>query len=185
MSIGRITIAAALAATVVPAGAAVTVLGSSSARLCFEAADALMVPSRDSVGRCDEALERENLSSYDIVATYVNRGILKLRMGHSDDAIVDFDTALARDPNQPEAYLNKGVALLRKPDGWVQAVPLFDQALAKNTRRPALAYYGRGVANELGGHIRQAYYDYREASRIDPKWHDPKVELSRFSVRQP
>jgi tetratricopeptide (TPR) repeat protein len=178
-------IAAALAATAVPAGAAVTVLGSSSARLCFEAADALTPASRDGIGRCDEALEQENLSSYDTVATYVNRGILKLRMGHSDDAIADFNIALARDPNQPEAYLNKGVALLRKPDGWVQAVPLFDEALAKNTRRPALAYYGRGVANELGGHIRQAYYDYREANRIDPKWHDPKAELSRFTVRQP
>ena len=40
MSIGKILISAALAATAVPVGAAVTVLGSSSARLCFEAADA-------------------------------------------------------------------------------------------------------------------------------------------------
>lgn len=183
MSIGRIIIAASLAAFAVPAGAAVTVLGSTSARLCFEAADARIAPSRDSIVRCNQALTEENLSDYDLVATYVNRGILKLRMGDSDLAIADFDVALARDPNQAEAYLNKGVALLRKPDGWAQAVPLFDAALAKKTRRPALAYYGRGVANELGGHIKEAYLDYREASRIEPKWHDPQTELVRFTVR--
>jgi tetratricopeptide (TPR) repeat protein len=185
MSIGRTLIAAALAATAVPAGAAVTVLGSSAARMCFEAADAPILPSRDSLVRCNEALTEENLSDYDTVATYVNRGIVKLRLGRSDAAITDFDSALARDPNQPEAYLNKGIALLKKPDGWAQAVPLFDKALAKKTRRPALAYYGRGVANELGGHIRQAYFDYREASRIEPKWHDPQAELTRFTVRAP
>ena len=101
MSIGRILITAALAATAVPAGAAVTVLGSTSARLCFEAADARLAPSRDSIMRCDQALSEENLSDYDMVATFVNRGILKLRIGNSDAAIVDFDAALARDPDQP------------------------------------------------------------------------------------
>jgi tetratricopeptide (TPR) repeat protein len=185
MSIGRTLIAAALAATAVPAGAAVTVLGSTSARMCFEAADARIAPAHDSIGRCNEALAEENLSDYDTVATYVNRGILKLRMGDSDAAIVDFDAALARDRDQPEAYLNKGIALLRKPEGWAQAVPLFDAAIARKTRRPALAYYGRGVANELGGHFKQAYYDYREASRIEPKWHEPQAELTRFTVRTP
>ncbi|HEX4739222.1 MAG TPA: tetratricopeptide repeat protein [Allosphingosinicella sp.] len=185
MSIGRTLIAVALAATAVPAGAAVTVLGSTSARMCFEAADARVLPAGNSVDRCNEALAEENLSDYDTVATFVNRGILKMRLGNSDAAIADFDKALARDPNQPEAYLNKGIALLRKPDGWTQAVPLFDSALAKKTRRPALAYYGRGVANELAGHVKQAYYDYREASRIEPNWRDPRQELTRFTVSAP
>jgi tetratricopeptide (TPR) repeat protein len=185
MGIGRYIIAAALSAIAVPAVAAVTVLGNSSARMCYEAADARAVPSRDSLMRCDEALHEENLSSYDLVATLVNRGIIKLRMGDTSGAIEDFDGALKRDPNQAEAYLNKGVAVLRRPDGWAQAVSLFDSALAKNTRRPALAYYGRGVANEAGGHIREAYFDYREASRIEPQWHEPQAELTRFTVRQP
>ena len=87
MGIGRILIPAALAATAVPAGAAVTVLGSSAARLCFEAADAHLAPSRESLARCDEALGQDNLSDYDTVATYVNRGILRLRAGDGDLAI--------------------------------------------------------------------------------------------------
>ncbi len=183
MSIGRNLIAAALAATAVPAGAAVIVLGSTSAHMCFEAADAALLPTGDSIDRCNEALAEENLTQYDTVATYVNRGILKLRMGHNEAAIADFDIALARDPNQAEAYLNKGIALLREPEGWAKAVPLFDQAIAKKTRRPALAYYGRGVANELGGNVSQAYYDYRQASRLEPRWRDPREELTRFTVR--
>jgi tetratricopeptide (TPR) repeat protein len=153
--------------------------------MCFEAADAALLPTRGSIDQCNEALAEENLTQYDTVATYVNRGILKLRMGNNDAAIADFDVALARDPDQAEAYLNKGIAMLREPQGWAKAVPLFDEAIAKKTRRPALAYYGRGVANELGGHVSQAYYDYREASQLEPRWRDPKMELTRFTVRTP
>jgi tetratricopeptide (TPR) repeat protein len=184
MKLRYVLSAAALAAIAGPAFAAVTVLGSSSARMCFDAADSRSVPSPDMVARCDQALHEESLSQYDTVATYVNRGILRMRMGSPGDAIRDFDAAIARDPEQPEAYLNKGMAVLKQPDGWDEAVPLFSAALDKKTRKPAIAYFGRGVANELGGRVREAYYDYREASRIEPKWREPQVELARFTVHQ-
>jgi tetratricopeptide (TPR) repeat protein len=184
MSIGRTLFAAALAASAVPAVAAVTVIGSSSARMCFDAADSHLTPSQTNLDNCDEALQQGNMSKYDTVATYVNRGILRLRIGHEDAAMADFDRALAEDPNQAEAYLNKGMVLLRRDDAWQDAMALFDTALAKKTRRPALAYYGRAVANELGGRVKEAYFDYREASRIEPKWRQPQVDLARFTVRQ-
>ena len=184
MKMGKFLITAAVAALAVPAAAAVTVLGATSARLCYEAAEARSNPGDSSIDRCDEALRGEALTEYETVATYVNRGILKLRMGRIDDAIRDFDTAIARNPDEPESYLNKGMAKLRLPNGWDEAVPLFDTAIAKETRRPAVAYYGRAVANELGGRLKQAYLDYRQASRIDPKWDDPQKELARFSVRR-
>lgn len=185
MQIGRLLLLAALGAAAAPAGAAVTVLGSTNARMCYEAAEAKSVASGGSLDRCDQALAEENLSTYDAVATYVNRGILKLRLNRIDDAIADFDTAIARDPDQAEAYVNKGMAMLRRDGGWSDAVALFDQGIEKRTRRPAIAYFGRAVANELGGRIKQAYLDYRQASLIEPKWREPKVELTRFSVRQP
>jgi tetratricopeptide (TPR) repeat protein len=183
MGIGKYLLAAALMATAAPVGAGVTVLGSSSARMCFEAADAKSAPSHDSLTRCDQAMEEENLTEFDRVATYVNRGIVKLRLGNVDSSIVDFDNALRRDPNQAEAYLNRGMAELRRPEGWQEAAAMFDDAIARNTRRPALAYFGRAVANELGGRIRNAWLDYRQASRLDPKWRDPQIELTRFTVR--
>ena len=175
--------AISIGAVGVPAGAAVTVLGHSSARLCYEGADSRAMPTPDLVGRCDTALAEENLTQFDTVATLVNRGILKMRLNSLDEAMRDFDAAIARDPGQAEAYLNKGMALLKQPEGYTAAVPLFSIALEKRTRRPAVAYYGRAVANELGGHVREAYFDYREASRIEPKWREPQVELTRFTVR--
>ena len=184
MTIGKFLITAAIGALAVPAAAAITVIGATSARLCYEAAEARSTPADSSIGRCDDALREEALTEYEAVATYVNRGILKLRRGRIDDAIHDFDTAIARNPDEPESYLNKGMAKLRLPNGWDEAVPLFDTAIAKETRRPAVAYYGRAVANELGGNLKQAYRDYREASRIDPEWLDPQKELSRFTVRR-
>jgi tetratricopeptide (TPR) repeat protein len=76
------------------------------------------------------------------------------------------------------------MAVLRMPEGEDQAVGLFDAALSKKTRKPAIAYYGRAVANELNGRIKEAYRDYRQANLIDPKWREPKTELARFTVRQ-
>ena len=173
--------AAVLAAS--PAAAAVTVLGNSSARLCYEAAEARGSTSISMIRTCDQAMREEGLSEYDRVATLVNRGILKARLGKVDDAIVDYDAALDSDPNEAEAYLNKGFALLHLPDAAQQARPMFDTALAKRTRRPELAYYGRAVANELTGQVRAAYEDYQQASRLDPTWKDPKADLARFQVK--
>jgi tetratricopeptide (TPR) repeat protein len=184
MVTGRYLIAAALAASAIPAGAAVIAVGSTSARMCFEAADARISPERGDLQRCNDAMG-DNLSPYELVATFVNRGIVELRLGQVDQSIADFNAALSRDPDQAEAYLNKGMAVLHHADGWEAAVPLFDSALAKGTKRPAVAYYGRAVANELGGRIESAYSDYRHASEIAPKWRDPQIELARFSIRQP
>jgi len=133
-----------------PAGAAVVVLGNTDARMCYEAADSPMMPAARDVRRCDEALLREALSSYEVVATHVNRGILRLRRGMTDAAIADFDRAIMLDPNQPEAYLNKGAALLRRENA--------------------------------AGNLNAAYRDYTAASRIDPEWREPQVELARFRV---
>lgn len=172
--------AALLAAT--PAVGAVSVIGNSAARSCYLAAESRAAPSLDVLRFCDDALDREALSDSEVAATFVNRGILKARLGNLDKAISDYDAALVRDPDEPEAYLNKGFALLHLSEAGDQAKPLFDTALAKKTRRPELAYYGRAVAHEMTGQVRAAYQDYRQASRIDPKWRQPKLDLARFKV---
>jgi tetratricopeptide (TPR) repeat protein len=182
---GKFLFAAALAAFSSPAGGAVMVIGNTSARICYEAAEARSAPSRDSIGNCDRALTEEGLTEADRVATYVNRGILRLRTGKTEAALQDFDTAIARDPALGDAYLNKGIAFVRSGRDWDQAIGLFNTAIEKRTRRPALAYYGRGVAHEMKGSIKEAYLDYREANRIEPKWREPQVDLARFTVQRP
>jgi tetratricopeptide (TPR) repeat protein len=180
---GKFLVSAAALIAATPATAAVQVIGSSSARMCYQAAESGGKPTPDELQRCNTALGEEGLAPHDEVATYVNRGILKMRLGRLDDAVSDFDDAIGGDPNEPEAYLNKGMAVLRMNDG-AQALPLFDAALEKKTRRPALAYYGRGVAQEMAGRLKEAYLDYRQASLLEPQWREPKIELTRFTVRQ-
>lgn len=177
----RYLIAALAAASSIPAMASVVVVGSNAARVCYQAADAAARPSRLDLARCDEALLDPSISRHDVVATYVNRGILKLRRGLVPESIVDFDRAMALDPNQPEAYLNKGAALVAQND-MNGALPLFTVALERNTIRPAIAHYGRAIANETLGNLAAAYRDYQLASQLDPDWADPRTELARFRV---
>ncbi len=173
--------AAFLAATSVPAIGAITVIGSSSARMCYEAADSPMMPTGRELRHCDAAFSEEALSRHDMVATYVNRGILRLRRGQTDQAIRDFDSAIAMDPRQPEAYLNKGAALIRLNNP-ADALQLFTVAIERHTQRPEIAHFGRAIANEELGNVRAAYMDYRRASELDPNWADPQTELRRFRV---
>jgi tetratricopeptide (TPR) repeat protein len=183
MKLLHMLLTAGLAGIAAPAQAAVTVIGNSFARTCYDAAESRF-GGADALRDCDMALQQENLGGSDRVATYVNRGILKLRLTNVDGAVADFDRAIRLDPDQPEAYLNKGAALLKLPDGQKRAVALFSTALEKKTSRPAVAHYGRAIAHELNGRIRDAYRDYRQASALEPKWREPKAELARFTTRQ-
>jgi len=179
----RYLLATAVAVCAVPAGASLFVVGSTDARLCYEAADSPLNPGTRDLRRCDEALLHDNLTQYEIVATHVNRGILRLRRGSVDTAIADFDEAIRLDPNQPEAYLNKGTALLRRENA-SEALQLYTVALDHSTTRPAVAHYGRAIANEQLGNVREAYADYLRASQLAPDWRDPRAELQRFRVIQ-
>jgi tetratricopeptide (TPR) repeat protein len=182
MTFSKILFPAAVFLTSAPLVAGVVVIGTTSARSCYEAAEASSSPSLDQLSQCDRALTLEPLTEYEVVATHVNRGILHVRRGNADSGIRDFDRAIALNPSEPEAYLNKAAALIRA--GQAQAaLPLLDTALAKKTKKPALAYFARGIAHEELGKVQSAYRDYRRASNADPKWALPRNELLRFKVR--
>ncbi len=163
------------------AQAAVHVTGNSSARLCYAAAAAQAMSLND-LRPCNLALEREALSAEDRVATLVNRGIIHFHRGSYNRAISDFDSALALDENQPEALLNKAITLMRRDESGEQALPFFNRALELGTQRPAIAYYGRGLAHHLNGDLTSAYIDIRRASELDPEWEAPREELDNYIV---
>jgi tetratricopeptide (TPR) repeat protein len=165
------------------ANAAVTVIGSSAARTCYEAAESTAPPSRELLAQCDVALAEEGLSEPDTVATHVNRGILRARKADIEGAMADFDMALKLDPREPEAYLNKGLVLTLRANDAAQGLPMLSKALEMKTRRPALAHYGRGIAFEDLGEIRKAYSEYSKAAQAAPKWRLPRAELTRFSIK--
>lgn len=164
-----------------PAAAGITVIGAGNARMCYLAAESKMSPRSGDLQRCSAALVEEQAKSGAVVATHVNRGILRLRVGDLAGAIADFDAATALNPNEPEAYLNRAAALLRQREA-TTAIAQFDEAIAKNTRRPELAHYGRAIAYEESGNLRAAFQDYTRATELAPSWGEPRRELSRFRV---
>lgn len=176
------TAALAIVATL-PVQAAVTVYGNSNARGCYEAAR----DGRSGAGEirnCAEAIADRTLSARDRVATLVNRGILYVRSGDFENGLADYERALTIDAEEPDAYLNKALALLRRNQSGEGLIPLFDAAIRLGTEEPAVAHYGRGVAHELNGDIVSAYNDIRRASELAPQWEAPAQDLTRFVVRE-
>lgn len=177
----HLVFAAVFIALPLPAVAGVTVIGNSSARMCYLATESRSHPDLSALRRCNDALGEAQTLQHDRVATYVNRGILRLRRNDLEGALSDFDAALRLDPTEAEAYINRGSLMLRR-NQVEEARVMFSRALEHNTRRPALAHYGRAVAHELLGDLRGAYDDYRRASELDPDWSQPRQELQRFRV---
>lgn len=170
-----------LAGTAFSAQAAVTVVGKSAARSCYEAARDHRT-SLSALNLCDKAVDES--MTHDKVASHVNRGILRMLRGDHSAALADYDAAIALDPDEPESFLNKGLLMLRMQGREAETVALVNTALAKKTKEAAIAYYARGIAHEETGNLQAAYRDYQRAARMAPKWDLPAEDLKRFVVRR-
>src|SRR5882757_9601223 len=170
----------------VPTHAAVTVIGKGQTVDCFQAGakasrDALhMVDRNDALASCNVALADKILAK-DSTATLINRGLIETSMGEAEKAIADYDAALARDANMAEAYIGRGLTLLRA-ERYEAARADFDQALALGTADAHIVYFDRGVAQEKVGNITAAYHDYKQALAVAPDFKPASDELSRFHV---
>src|SRR5262245_34658812 len=82
------------------------------------------------------------------------RGVAALTKGTYDQAIANFTEALARTPNDVEAYHNRGEAYRLKGD-YDRALADYTQALTINPNY-AKAYYARGVAHSNKDDYEQA-----------------------------
>lgn len=163
-----------------PTGAMVSSLGGSSAESCYRAAVARDA-SPISLADCNSAVDAQAIPFTDLVASYVNRGVLQLVRANYSAAEADFNRAMAMQSSQPEAWLNKGIARYQQGDV-KSARDMFSRALELKTSYAALAYFGRGLANEDSGDLRGAYADLRKASELSPNWAAPQEQLVRFKV---
>jgi len=97
---------------------------------------------------------------------YCNRGVTYKTMGHLNEAIRDYDKAIALNPSFAKAYYNRGVAL----NGTGRA----DKAIADFDRTITLdpfhvnAYNQRGLLREKMGFRDKAVSDYNKAIDSDP-----------------
>lgn len=170
-------------AGLVTAGAAQAqqmVLGKTLQASCYERA-LYENSSFDALRLCDEAVARANETMQDRAATYINRGIIRLRRDRLDDAMTDFDTALQLDPQMGDAYINQAAVYLRQ-SRYDDALKAIGIGLTLELERPQAAYFNRAIAHEMAGDIESAYYDYQRAAELDPEWELPRTELQRFQV---
>jgi tetratricopeptide (TPR) repeat protein/S1-C subfamily serine protease len=107
---------------------------------------------------------RRNPESY----AYLNRGKAKSDLGNKQEAIADYDRAIAINPKYAEAYSNRGndKSDLGNKQG---AIADYDRAIAINPKL-ALAYNNRGNARSALGNKQEAIADYDRAIAINPKY---------------
>ena len=148
---------------------------------CFAAASS-DATRRDSLRDCNKALADDKLAAADRAATLVNRGIIQMHAKRLDAAVADFDEAIRLRPETAEAYVNKGVVLLRMGNRSQEALALLSEGISRGPLRPAIAYYQRAIANEELGRVRDAYEDYSRAAELAPEWADPAEQLQRFQT---
>ena len=178
-----LAVSAAAASATLPASASPSVMtiGGSFAEGCFEAAKKRNA-SMDTLRTCDYAIAAQPLTPKDTLATYVNRGILRMIRKDYTGAQADFTADTTMDPTRSEPWMN--LAYLRLKQGRsAEALPLFSRAIELGTEVPELAYFGRGLAQEDLGNIKAAYMDLRQAAELRPTWNEPARELARFQVR--
>ena len=162
------------------AGAAVTVMGDSSAQQCSEAAFHEQADSA-SMQLCTEAIGESMLDRRDLAGTYINRGVMWMIRRDYSAARADFQRAIEIDPALGEAWVNRGaVAIIDKH--FQDGIDDISKGLTLGTEEPAKAYYNRGVAYEGLDDEKTAYIDYTQALVLQPGWDLPKQELLRFTV---
>jgi tetratricopeptide (TPR) repeat protein len=131
---------------------------------------------------CTLAIEDEATAPADKAGAYNNRGVLRFEEGNFDQALADFDAALAIVETLAAAHINRGYTLVAM-ERWANSIEAFDRGIELGAPEPARAHFNRGIAHEELGHVRDAYNDYKRASELDPLWEEPKRELARFTVR--
>ncbi len=92
-----------------------------------------------------------------------------------DDAIADYDQAIAINPKDFNAFNSRGKAYVAKGDS-SRAIMDFTQAIQFGPSYVE-AYDNRGLSNEVLGRRAEALADFRKAQSIDPADQVSKQQL--------
>jgi tetratricopeptide (TPR) repeat protein len=121
----------------------------------------------------------------DLLKEYNYRGVAKLKLSDNQGAILDFDRAIAINPQDALAYYNRGVAKFELGDNQ-GAILDFDRAIAINPQ-DAEAYSNRGAVKLAFGDKQGAIVDLTKGAKLFRQQgkmadYEKIVELIRQSI---
>ena len=93
------------------AQAQLIVVGKGPATQCYDYAFAGNKGTQTALETCSSALENV-ITKKNRAATHVNRGLLYMRKGDQEKAIIDFTSAIEIRPKLTQAYVNKAASLI-------------------------------------------------------------------------
>lgn len=160
--------------------------GGSFARDCYDAS--LVSAQVDSasfedIQACDNAIFGGHLTRRDLMATFVNRGILYSNMGKYDRAASDFKNALELSADVAETYLNRG-NLWFVSGNFSEAIEDYNKAVELELKQVHVAYLNRGMVYETLGLFAKAHEDYVAALNVVPEWNLALEKLERVTKKQ-
>jgi tetratricopeptide (TPR) repeat protein len=135
----------------------------------------------DALAGCSAALEQP-INVRDRAATFDNRGILHDVNQDYSAAWDDFNDSIKLDPELGDAWLNRGVALLRMKQRPDDALNDIKHGVALGPSLPEVGYFDLGVAEQSLGHIPEAYAAYKKALAADPNFAPAADALKNFRV---
>ena len=161
--------------------------GGQKAQECFMNAE-MAARNLPGVGRglleaCDYTLEfASKLSMKDRAATLANRGIVHAAMGNFDNAMDDYEAAIAIRPSAPEFYINRGNSFFMLRD-YSSALEDYEYSIELGIKQLHFAHYNMGMTFERLGNDIAAEREYLLALELEPAWEMAETKLARVRQR--
>ena len=181
MKLKLLLAAAATALAAETASAQVFVIGNGLGGECYQKTKNNTGSFRAADDVCSRALREQTMTRTNRAATYVNRGVLRMRAGKYAAALSDYSEATRLTPDLGAAYLNQGAAYIYMQD-FAAAIGPLNQAITLESEDLFAAYYNRAIAKENTGDVSGAYYDFQESLALKPGWDLAERQLSRFTL---
>ena len=132
---------------------------------------------------CNKAIEYGYLTQSDLVATYINRGILYAALGSLSKAASDYARALELNSEVPETYINRG-NLWFLASRFEQAISDYDKAQQLELKQMHILHLNRGMAYENMGLLDKAEEDYLASLEVAPEWPMAVDKLERVARKR-
>ena len=146
--------------------AAITVVGSSDAHICYKNAK-YGYTTQSSIFTCLKAISEKTISKKDLDATRINLGIIYNNKSKPRMALEQFEIAFKNESMRAEVLLNQGNSLFLLKD-YNGALEKYQASYENNLEDISAIYYNKGMAHEYLGNIDEAVSFYKKAVTLNP-----------------